>query len=156
MSAVNLVAGFRALLVASIVAAGCASTPQAPRDLDAAAKEFRTHPNSGTLYVYRSEHDRLEDDVVLYMDGRIIGQILPGTLFRIDTVPGRHVLHGIDADTGKIVVDARPGQLYFVELHVIEGRSHFRLVPEPVGRQRIATCCVLYETWAPGQRPLLR
>ena len=143
-----------ALLV--FLVAGCASTPQAPLDRDAEAKQFNTHPDSGTIYVYRSEHDRLEDDVALYMDGRIIGQILPGTYYRIDTVPGRHVLHGVAADAGKIAVDTRPGALYFAELHVIESQSHFRLVPDPVGRQRIAKCCVLYETWRPGQRPVFR
>ena len=136
--------------------AGCASTPQAPRDRDAAAKEFHTHPNAGAVYVYRSEHDRLEDDTVLYMDGRIVGQTLPGAYFRVDTVPGRRVLHGSGIDAGKITIDTRPGQLYFVEVHVYEGQSQFRLVAEPVGRQRIAKCCVLYESWAPGQRPLLR
>ena len=144
------------LAAAVFLLAACASTPQAPLERDADAKQFRTHPGSGTIYVYRSEHDRLEDDTVLYMDGRIVGQTLPGAYFRVDTAPGRRVLHGSGIDTGKIAIDTRPGQLYFVELHVIEGQSHFRLVPEPVGRQRIAKCCVLYESWAPGQRPLLR
>ena len=82
-------------VVALLLAAGCASTPQASKQRDAEAKDFGTHPDSGTIYVYRSEHDRLEDDAVLYMDGRIVGQTLPGTYFRVDTVPGRHVLHGM-------------------------------------------------------------
>ena len=143
-------------ILASFLAAGCASTPQASPQRDSEAKDFGTHPDSGTIYVYRSEHDRLEDDTVLYMDGRIVGQTLPGAYFRIDTVPGRRVLHGVGIDSGKIVVNTRPGQLYFVELHVIEAVSHFRLMPEAAGRQRIATCCTLLESWAPGQRPLIR
>ena len=143
-------------VVALLLAAGCASTPQASPQRDAEAKDFGTHPSSGTIYVSRSEHDRLEDDTVLYMDGRIVGQTLPGTYFRIDTVPGRHVLHGAGIDTGKIIVNTRPGQLYFVELNVIESVSHFRLVPQTAGRQRIAKCCTLLESWAPGQRPLIR
>src|SRR5688572_6326275 len=118
------------LFAATLLAAGCASTPQASPQRDAEAKAFSTHPDSGTIYVYRSEHDRLEDDTVLYIDGRIVGQTLPGAYFRVDTVPGRHVLHGIGVDTGKIIVNTRPGQLYFVELNVIEGQSHFRLMPE--------------------------
>ena len=146
-----------ALFAAAVfLVAGCASTPQASRQSDAEAKEFRTHPGAGTIYVYRSEQDRLEDDTVLYMDGRIVGQTLPGAYFRIDTVPGRRVLHGIGTDTGKIIVNTRPGALYFVELNVIEGQSQFRLVQEAAGRQRIAKCCALLESWAPGQRPLIR
>src|SRR5688500_1301254 len=104
------------LVVASVVAAGCTSTPQAPRDRDAEAKEFHTHPDSGTIYVYRNEFDRLEDLSVLYLDGRLIGQTLPGAYYRIETVPGRHVLYGVGEDAGRIVVDTRPGALYFVEL----------------------------------------
>ena len=141
---------------ATLFIVGCASTPQASPARDAEAKEFRTHPNAGTVYVYRAEHDRLEDLSVLYIDGRLIGETLPGAYFRIDTTPGRHVLHGVGSDMGKIALDTRPGHLYFVELHVTEGQSRFRAVPEQVGRQRIAKCCALLESWAPGQRPLLR
>ncbi len=134
----------------------CASTPQASRERDAEAKQFVTHPGSSTIYVYRSELDRLQDQTVLYLDERLIGSTLPGGYFRIDTVPGRHVLHGIAADTGRIAVDTRPGALYFVEMHVLDEHSYFRLVPEDVGRKRILQCCALLENWAPGQRPLLK
>jgi len=146
--------GFLAIFV--LLAVGCASTPQATPERDAQAKQFTTHPDAGTIYVYRSETDRLDDETVLFIDGRIVGQTLPGTYFRIDTVPGRRILHGVGVDTGKIEVNARPGALYFVELYVIEARSHYRLVDERVGRQRIAKCCVMLEAWAPGQRPLIR
>lgn len=146
--------GFVAIV--ALLVAGCASSPQASRERDTEAKEFRSHPGAGTIYVYRSEHDRLEDLSVLYVDGRLIGETLPGAYFRIDTTPGRRVLHGVGPDTGKLALETRPGQLLFVELHVIQGQSHFRAVPEPVGRQRIAKCCAMLETWAPGQRPLLR
>ena len=135
---------------------GCASTPQASREADADAKQFVTHPSSSTIYVYRSEVDRPRDQTVLYVDDRIIGATLPGAYFRIDAVPGRRVLQGIAADSGRIALDTRPGTLYFVEMHVIEGQSHFRLVPEDVGRKRILQCCALLENWAPGQRPLLK
>lgn len=144
------------IAAAALLAAGCASTPQASRERDAEAKEFHTHPNAGTVYVYRSAHDRLRDSSVLYLDGRIIGETLPGGYFRVDTTPGRHLLHGIGVDTGRITVETRPGELYFVELRVIEGQSHLRAVPERVGRERIAKCCALLESWAPGQRPLLK
>ena len=145
-----------ALVAAALLAAGCTSTPQASRERDAEAKQFQTHPNAGTVYVYRSEHDRLQDLSVLYLDGRLIGETLPGAYFRVDTMPGRHVLHGVGIDTGRMTLETRTGELYFVELRVIEGQSHFRAVPERVGRERIAKCCALLESWAPGQRPLLK
>ena len=146
-----------AIIAAAVLfAAGCTSTPQASRERDAEAKEFHTHPNAGTVYVYRSEHDRLQDLSVLYIDGRLIGETLPGAYFRVDTMPGRHVLHGVGIDTGRMTLETRTGELYFVELRVIEGQSHFRAVPERVGRERIANCCALLESWSPGQRPLLK
>ena len=139
-----------------LLVTGCAATPQASREHDADAKQFGTHPNAATIYVYRSELDRLEDQTTLYLDGRVVGETLPGTYFRLDATPGRHVLQGIAADTGRFTIDTRIGELYFVELTVVEAQSHFRLVSDAVGRNRILKCCVLLENWAPGQRPLLK
>jgi len=144
------------IAVVTLLLAGCASTPQASREHDAEAKQFRTHPNASTIYVYRSRFDRLEDQTVLYIDGRLVGETLPGTYFRIDTPPGRHVLSGIGIDSGKVALDTRPSQLYYVELTVTEGLSNFRLMPEDTGRKRVVECCALLENWAPGQRPLLK
>jgi hypothetical protein len=147
---------FLALAAFVLLLTACASTPQASRESDADAKQFVTHPGSSTLYVYRSELDLLREQTVLYIDERLIGSTLPGGYFRIDTVPGRHVLQGIAGDTGRLALETRPGTLYFVEMQVLNGNSHFRLVPDDVGRKRILQCCALLENWAPGQRPLLK
>lgn len=144
------------VLIAGVLVSGCTSTPQATPAHDALAKEFITHPNAATIYVYRSEFNHLDSDSVLFMDGRLLGSTLPGAYFRIDTVPGRHVLHGNGVDVGKIALDARPGEIYFVSLDVLAGHSHFALVPSELGRERVRACCALLENWAPWQRPLLR
>jgi hypothetical protein len=145
-----------AALAAALVVAACASTPQASRDVDLRAKEFETHPSASTIYVYRSEFNRLDEDSVLYIDGRLIGATLPGTFFRIHAVPGNHVLHGTGVDMGSIALDTRAGELYFVSLDVIGGQSHFAHVPDRVGQERVRACCAMLENWTPGQRPLLR
>jgi hypothetical protein len=147
---------FGALAILALLVAGCASTPQASPERDSQARQFPTHPGASTIYLYRNEFDYHEDQAVLYIDGRLIGATLPGAYFRIDTVPAPHLLHGMGVDVGKLEVETRAGELYFVELSVSGGHSHFRLVPEEVGRRRILQCCVLLENWAPGQRPLLR
>src|SRR5687768_17164238 len=126
-------------LLALLVAA-CTSTPQATPERDAQAKEFLTHPGAATIYVYRSPFNHLADDSVLYMDGRLIGRTLPGAYFRIDAVPGRHVLHGTGVDLGEYSVDARPGQVYFVSVEVTGGHSRFELVPTPVAQERVRAC----------------
>ena len=139
-----------------LIVASCASTPQASPEQDAAAKQFVSHPAAATIYVYRSEFNHLERDSVLYIDGRLVGQTLPGAFFRIDTVPGRHVLHGIGADVGLLSMNVRPGQVYFVSADVIAGHTRFQLVPDRLAKERVTACCALLENWAPGQRPLLR
>lgn len=145
-----------AALVAALVLGSCASTPEAGPERDAEAKQFNTHPDAATIYVYRSPHNRIDSDSVLYIDGRLIGSTVPGTYFRIDTVPGHHVLHGVGVDVGYFGIDARPGQLYFVSLDVVGGHSNFRLVREDLARERVRACCAMLEVWAPNQRPFLR
>ena len=143
-------------VLAAVLLAACASTPQAPPSRDALAKEFLTHPNAATIYVYRSPFNDYESDSVLYMDGRLIGATLPGAYFRIDAVPGRHVLHGTAIDIGHLALDTRPGEIYYVSLDVHAGHSRFQLVPDRLAQERVRACCALLENWTPGQRPFLR
>lgn len=138
------------------LAAACASTPQAPPERDAAAKQFRTHPATAALYVYRQNTRAESGDTVLFVDGHLIGATLPETFFRIDVPPGRHTLHGFAYDNGQFTLDARPGKIYFIALDTFGGSSFFLLVDEKEGRRAVSRCCVLLENWAPGQRPLLR
>jgi hypothetical protein len=142
--------------IAALLVTACTSTPQASPDRDALAKEFLTHPAAATIYVYRSPFNHLDFDSVLYADGRLIGRTLPGAYFRIDTTPGRHVLHGTGVDMGQYAIDARPGQIYFVSLDVLAGHSHFELVSGQIAQERVRACCALLENWAPGQRPFVR
>jgi hypothetical protein len=145
-----------AFAAAVLALGGCTSTPEAPPDRDALAKEFNTHPGASTIYVYRSQFNNLDFDSVLYLNGRLIGSTVPGTYFRVDAAPGHNVLHGTGIDLGQIALDTRPGALYFVSLNVFGGHSQFKVVPGEVAKQRIASCCVLLENWAPGQRPFVR
>lgn len=135
---------------------GCASTPQASRERDAEAKEFRTHPATGALFVYRPDTFSVEEDSVLYVDDRLIGATLPGTFFRVDVRPGKRLLRGIGQDAGRIEIGVRPGEIYFVSLRVDGGNSLFALKDAEAGRRELLACCRLLENWAPGQRPLLR
>jgi hypothetical protein len=144
------------LALAGVMLGGCASTPEAPRERDALAKEFLTHPSASTIYVYRSQFNHLDADTVLYVDGRLIGATRPGTFFRLDVQPGRHVLHGTGIDLGDYQLDTRPGQVYFVSHEVNGGHSHYRLMPENVAQAQVRACCALLETWWPGQRPFIR
>jgi hypothetical protein len=145
---------FTALLLVLCGLAGCASTPQASRERDDEAKQFASSPAAATVYVYRT--DNLPDDSVLWIGDRLIGATLPHTYFRVPVNPGRHVIGGWAADNGRIALEVRPGQVYYVSLAIHAGQSYFRLEAREVGQKVITNCCVLLENWAPGQRPLLR
>ncbi|HZM47873.1 MAG TPA: DUF2846 domain-containing protein [Burkholderiales bacterium] len=132
--------------------------PEASEARNADAKQFHTHPNSAAIYVYRPELGHRPDlnDSVLWMDGRLIGATLPSTFVRVDARPGKRVLHGEGRDSGRIALDTKAGELYFVSLNVLDGISHFERVPPDTGKRDILRCCGMMENWAPGQRPLLR
>ena len=143
-----------AAIAAVLALASCAATPQASAERDAEAKKFYVHPSASTIYIYRGFFNR-DEDSTLYMDGRVVGSTLPGTFFRIDTVPGTHVLHGVGLDAGYFSIETRPGVIYYVRLDVIAGHSRFRMEAESVARNEIQHSAML-ESWAPGQRPFLR
>lgn len=144
-------------LAAALLIAGCASTPQASRERDAEAKQFTSHPNASTLYVYRDDFGGpFAEDSTLFVNGRLIGATLPKTFFRLNLRPGNHVLQGLGVDNGRLTISTRPGESYFVSLKVIGDQSHFAVVNPEIGRKTLAACCALLENWAPGQRPLLR
>jgi len=149
-----------ALLVAMIALAGCASTPQASRERDAEAKRFLSRPDAAVIYVYRNDFPTLggesSNDSVLYVNERLIGATLPMTFFRFDVRAGEHLLRGVARDMGRLTLNTRDGELYFVSLQVVGGRSVFRLVDAETGMRDILRCCSLMENWEPGQRPLLR
>ena len=145
-----------ALILPLTLLGGCASTPQASPVRDGEAKQFVSHPATAAIYVYRHDRGGNGADTVLYMDNRLIGATLPGGFFRVDVRPGKHLLHGVGYDAGRIQVEVRPGEIYFVSLNVLSGYSHFALTDARIGRRELLACCVLLENWAPGQRPLLR
>ena len=136
--------------------AGCASTPQATGEQDAEAKQYASSPGSSTVYIYRADFGNADSDTVLWVDGRLIGATLPKSFFRVHVEPGKHTLTGMGYDNGRLTIETRPGELYFVSLSVVSGNSMFWQVPAETGRQAIDRCCALMENWAPGQRPLLR
>ena len=141
-------------VAAATLVAGCTWVPPAPLQDHALAKEFITHPDAATIYIYRSQFNHYDTDTILYLDGRVIGSTTAGTYFRLDINPGRHILHGTGVDTGEISVETRPGQIYFVALDVFGAQSKFRLVPDTVGRSRVVSCCTLLDSSMPGLRPL--
>jgi hypothetical protein len=150
--------GAAATLVVVLAFAGCSSTPQSSPVQDSLSKQFITHPDSATLYVYRPDRSPGTDieDTVLYVGDRLIGSTLPGTFFRIDLLPGNYLLHGLAHDNGGLNVELRRGEAAFVALTSTSGNSRFARVDAASAQRELTACCALMENWTPGQRPLLR
>ena len=144
-------------LLTALCAAGCASTPQASLERDAEAKQFGSSPAAATVYIYRpTTNPAPHEETVLWIDNRLIGATLPLVYFRVHLEPGRRVMNGFAYDNGQLEIEVRPGEVYFVEHEIAHGQSRFRLVSADLGKKVITNCCHLLETWAPGQRPLIR
>jgi hypothetical protein len=149
--------GLPLLAVLLLTLSACASTPQASRALDAEAKRFISHPGFAAIYVFRPDFPTREmEDTVLHVDDRLIGQTLPGAFFRVDVQPGAHVVRASAAGATEIAINARTGELYFVQLDVSDAGSRLSLVEPAKAQAIILKCCALMENWAPAQRPLLR
>jgi len=147
----------RVLLLVSTLLAGCASTPQATPERDAEAKRFLTVSGEATIYLYRPDFPTFDQsDPSVYVDGRLIGTVLPGSFFRFAAPPGTRVIQSHAQDTNSLAIEARSGELHFVALNVIAGQSRYATVSAETGKRDIVRCCALMENWAPGQRPLLR
>ena len=146
------------ILASALHISGCTSVPQASGARDAEAKQFYTQPATAGIYVYRADfgYGATPAESVLWLDARLIGSTLPRTFFRLDAQPGKRVLHGDGHDTGRLVVDTKAGELYFVSVSVQGGISYFKQIPAETGKREILRCCAMMENWTPGQRPLLR
>ena len=81
------------------------------------------------------------------------GALAMSSLDRFDVRAGAHLVQGHGYDQGRLKLDARNGEIYFVSLRTASGTSDFRLVAPETGKRDILRCCSLFENWAPGQRP---
>ena len=134
---------------------GCASTPEASLQDDATAKRFESAPRAAIIYLYRADGPGRGVSTI-WVDGRIVGQTLPATYFRIAVRPGHNHIAAFASDQGRLEIETREGGVYFVAMHVggeAESSPHtvFRSVPPEAGQVAILRCCALLETWRPGQ-----
>jgi len=135
---------------------GCASTPEAPPGSDADAKRFETAPNAAIIYLYRPRTPGGDAPSTIWVDGRLIGETLPTTFFRVAVRPGHNRISASGNDMGRLDIDTEADGVYFVEMQVLgetQGASTtiFRSVKPDIGKASVLHCCAMLETWRPGQ-----
>lgn len=142
--------------VAAVLLVACAATPEAPRSADAEAKRFESAPRAAIVYLYRADTPGSDATSTIWVDDHLIGDTLPATYFRIAVRPGRNRISGFAGDQGRIEIETRPGEVYFVAMQV-PGDIHsspttfFRTVTPEIGKAAILRCCTLLDAWRPGQ-----
>jgi hypothetical protein len=145
-----------ALLVALAILAGCASTPFASKATEADAKRFESAPNAAIIYLYRPPAPGGGAASTIWVDGRLLGQTLQNTFFRLPARPGRNLITVSGPDAGRLEIDTKADGVYFVEIQVLgESQSGtstiFRSVAPETGKAAILSCCRMLEAWRPGQ-----
>jgi hypothetical protein len=134
----------------------CASTPEAPLQSDAEAKRFESAPRAAIIYLYRADTPGSTGTSTIWLDGRIVGQTLPATYFRVSARPGRNRISAYAGDQGRLEIETRESGVYFVSMQVAgtdetAANTLFRSVAPEVGKAEIVRCCTMLETWRPGQ-----
>src|SRR3954465_7720707 len=140
--------------IAIALIAACASTPEASLSKDADAKRFESATNAAIVYIYRPYTDRGVS--TLWVNGRLVGESLGRTFFRVPVRAGRTVINASGNDPGRIAFDTKIDGVYYVEAQVSgewqsESTTVFRRVDPEVGKPAIAACCRMLETWRPSQ-----
>ena len=125
----------RFLLIATLMLAGCVQLPPLPGD--AAAKRFEAVPDRAVIYVARHA---LERNFVapIKLNDEMMGSTYRGTYMRLVVPAGSHRITGLAGDNGLIDIQAKPGQIYFINQttwgYDALSNSKFELVDAQYGR----------------------
>ena len=148
----------RTLAAVCILLAGCAATPESSKEADAYAKRFEPQKGAAVIYLYRDDRFGQQNQVTATIDGRVIGQVLPTTFFRMVEFPGQHVVAVSGPSNAGVTLQTQDGGIYFVVMQVTGDDAdnvQMRQVAPLQGERDIMGCCDRMENWRRGQQRLL-
>ena len=134
---------FVAVLVAILLASGCASVPMAPASQDAELKTFAPPPaGKAGVYMYRNSFvgQALKKDI--YMDGKRLGESANKTYFYNQVDPGEHTVSTeSEFSDNDFKFTVQSGMNYFIrqyiKMGVFVGGANVELVSEEEGRKGV-------------------
>jgi hypothetical protein len=135
--------GICSLAATLVLLAGCASVQEAPLAQDAAAKNFSTSPDKGTLYIYRKPVLMWAkgQTAPITVDGVMITALRPGYFAVVKIVPGEHAITSATMDTLRVEVQA--GKNYFVRENQTITGAWLKLMNETDGETEVKQCELL-------------
>jgi hypothetical protein len=132
------------VIVAAVMAGGCASVPMASPEQDTAAKSFAVKPGKANIYVYRNESMGAAIKMTLVMDGKLVGSSAAKTYLLLEVDPGNHTLISKTENDSTLSVAAAAGRNYFVwqevKMGAFSARSALQLVDDAKGKAGVAEC----------------
>lgn len=120
---------------------GCASVNMATPQQDAAVKTFAVPKENAGIYIYRNETMGSAVKMEVAVDGMPIGKTTAHTFLYKEVAPGTHTLTSSAENTSTLVIDAKPGTLYYVwqevKMGIMYARTKLNLVDEVEGKKGV-------------------
>ena len=121
---------------------GCASVDMASSQQDADAKKFSNQKGNAVVYIYRNEMLGTTINMNVEIDGHIIGTTAPKTYLYKEIKPGTHTITSKAENDHSIVIDAKPGAVYYVwqevKIGILRERTKLHLVSETEGKRGVS------------------
>lgn len=137
------------ILVVSIMTISCASTSKASEEKSTAAKEFKTHPEKGVVYLYRPGRALAAAvSTQIKINGIDAGGTGPGTFFRWELTPGTYAFSAFTTESSTVIeVDVKANEHYFIRqderIGLASGRVTMVLQDEATGMSGVNNCSLL-------------
>lgn len=140
---------FVPFLVVSIMTISCAATSKASDEKSIAAKEFKTHPEKGVVYLYRAGRALgAAVSTQIRINGIDAGGTGPGTFFRWELTPGTYAFSAFTTESSAVIeVDVKANEHFFIRqderLGLASGRVTLVLQDETTGMSGVNNCSLL-------------
>jgi hypothetical protein len=120
----------------------CAAAPAPALAVERQVKRFEPDPTAGQVLVHWLERGGATRPLQLGLDGRVVGELVPGGLVRLRLKPGVHELVvAWDGGRAALPLDAAAGRLVFAEIRapLAWGARRFAWdLPDPVAARERA------------------
>lgn len=135
-----------AVLLASMLFAGCASVPMASKEEDAAAKAFKAPAaDKAGVYIYRDSNFGAAVKKLVSLDGKALFQSAPKTYIYTEVQPGKHTVSTeseFGDNTLDFVAEAGKNQFFrnYIKMGVFVGGANLEAVSEEDGKSGVQEC----------------
>jgi hypothetical protein len=137
-----------ALIIATVLLAGCAATPPSPApEADAQARLFQPVADKAVIYVLRDRGDFFIGPVRVTVDGKDVGETVANTYLRIETEPGMKRIMSYTDPPAMLELKTQPGGVYYVWQDITAERlrehSALRVVDRDTARMVLTTATIV-------------